>query len=49
VDAIEEEFCNGRTNGGHVIHLKDGETMAASGGDFGISRRTGYEILERYE
>ena len=32
-----------------VIRLKDGETMAALCREFGISRRTGYKILERYQ
>jgi len=32
-----------------VIRLKDGETMASLCGEFGISRKTGYKIFERYE
>ena len=32
-----------------VIRLKDGETMASLCREFGISRKTGYKILERYE
>ncbi len=32
-----------------VIWLKDGETMAALCREFGISRKTGYKIFERYE
>src|ERR1043165_9268980 len=32
-----------------VIRLKDGETMAALCREFGISRKTGYKIFERYE
>lgn len=32
-----------------VIRLKDGETMAALCREFGISRKTGYKILDRYE
>ena len=32
-----------------VIRLKDGESMASLCRDFGISRKTGYKILERYE
>lgn len=32
-----------------VIRLKDGESMAALCREFGISRVTGYKILERYE
>lgn len=32
-----------------VIRLKDGESMAALCREFGISRKTGYKILERYE
>jgi transposase InsO family protein len=32
-----------------VIRLKDGETMASMCREFGISRVTGYKILERYE
>jgi putative transposase len=32
-----------------VIRLKDGESMASLCREFGISRKTGYKILERYE
>jgi transposase InsO family protein len=32
-----------------VIRLKDGETMASLCREFGISRVTGYKILDRYE
>jgi len=32
-----------------VIRLTDGETMASLCREFGISRKTGYKILERYE
>ena len=32
-----------------VIRLQDGETMAALCREFGISRKTGYKIFERYE
>jgi transposase InsO family protein len=32
-----------------VIRLKDGETMASLCREFGISRQTGYKILDRYE
>ena len=32
-----------------VIRLKDGESMACLCREFGISRKTGYKILERYE
>jgi len=32
-----------------VIRLQDGESMASLCREFGISRRTGYKILERYE
>ena len=32
-----------------VIRLKDGETMASLCREFGISRKTGYKILDRYE
>lgn len=32
-----------------VIRLKDGETMASLCREFGISRKTGYKVLERYE
>ena len=32
-----------------VIRFKDGETMAALCREFGISRKTGYKIFERYE
>jgi transposase InsO family protein len=32
-----------------VIRLKDGESMACLCREFGISRKTGYKILDRYE
>ena len=32
-----------------VIRLKDGEGMASLCREFGISRKTGYKIFERYE
>src|SRR5262249_34979844 len=32
-----------------VIRLKDGENMASLCREFGISRKTGYKIFERYE
>ncbi len=32
-----------------VIRLKDGEGMASLCREFGISRKTGYKILDRYE
>ncbi len=32
-----------------VIRLKDGESMALLCREFGISRKTGYKIFERYE
>ena len=32
-----------------VIRLKDGESMASVCREFGISRKTGYKIFERYE
>jgi len=32
-----------------VIRLNDGESMAALCREFGISRKTGYKIFERYE
>jgi len=32
-----------------VIRLKDGETMASLCREFGILRKTGYKIFERYE
>src|ERR687893_1326225 len=32
-----------------VIRLKDGESMASLCREFGISRKTGYKLLERYE
>jgi transposase len=32
-----------------VIRLKDGESMASLCREFGISRKTGYKIYERYE
>src|ERR1700740_1683155 len=32
-----------------VIRLQDGESMATLCREFGISRKTGYKILERYE
>ena len=32
-----------------VIRLKDGESMTSLCREFGISRKTGYKILDRYE
>ena len=32
-----------------IVRLKDGESMASLCREFGISRKTGYKILERYE
>jgi transposase InsO family protein len=32
-----------------IIRLKDGESMASLCREFGVSRKTGYKILERYE
>ena len=32
-----------------VIRLKDGESMASLCREFGISRKTGYKILDRYD
>jgi transposase len=32
-----------------VIRLKDGESMASLCREFGISRKTGYKIFERYQ
>jgi transposase len=32
-----------------VIRLKDGESMTSLCREFGISRKTGYKILERFE
>jgi transposase len=32
-----------------VIRLNDGESMASLCREFGISRKTGYKIFERYE
>lgn len=32
-----------------VIRFKDGESMASLCREFGISRKTGYKIFERYE
>ncbi len=32
-----------------VVRIKDGESMATLCREFGISRKTGYKILERYE
>lgn len=32
-----------------VIRLQDGESMASLCREFGISRKTGYKIAERYE
>src|SRR5438477_184309 len=32
-----------------VIRLKDGEAMASLCREFGISRKTGYKIFERYQ
>lgn len=32
-----------------VMRLKDGESMASLCREFGILRKTGYKILDRYE
>jgi putative transposase len=32
-----------------AIRLKDGESMASLCREFGISRKTGYKIFERYD
>ncbi len=32
-----------------VIRLQDGESMASLCREFGISRKTGYKIVERYQ
>jgi transposase InsO family protein len=32
-----------------IVRLKDGESMASLCREFGISRKTGYKVLERYE
>ena len=32
-----------------MVRLKDGESMASLCREFGISRKTGYKILHRYE
>ncbi len=32
-----------------VIRLKDGESMASLCREFGISRKTGYKLVDRYE
>src|SRR4051812_50216127 len=32
-----------------IARLRDGEKMATLCGEFGISRKTGYKILDRYE
>jgi putative transposase len=32
-----------------VIRLKDGESMVSLCREFGISRKTGYKIVDRYE
>ena len=32
-----------------VVRLKEGESMASLCREFGISRKTGYKILDRYE
>jgi hypothetical protein len=51
---LYQTFSYGRPNSlpkssRFVIRLKDGETMAALCREFGISRKTGYKIFERYE
>ena len=32
-----------------IIRLKDGESMASLCREFGITRKTGYKVLDRYE
>jgi helix-turn-helix protein len=46
---MEGKFCDGRTDTVCVIRLQDGESMASLCREFGISRKTGYKIFERYE
>src|ERR1700728_1902577 len=46
--AMEEMFCEDERIR-FVIRLQDGESMASLCREFGISRKTGYKILERYQ
>src|SRR5215468_2101263 len=48
VDAVEREFGDGRTPA-ICCRLLDGEPMTQVCRDFGISRKTGYKIFDRYK
>jgi transposase len=45
---MEEMFCDG-WGMRFVIRPRDGESMVSVCQEFGISRKTGYKIFERYE
>jgi len=47
-DALEGEFCDGRTNA-ICDSTQRCESMALLCREFCISRKTGYKIFERYE
>jgi len=46
VDAVEREFGDGRAP--FVARLLEGEPMSLVCREFGISRKTGYKIFDRY-
>src|SRR5206468_5793975 len=48
VDAVESEFGNGRAPR-FVARLLDGEAMTDVCREFGISRKTGYKVFDRYK
>jgi transposase len=48
VDAVESEFGHGRTPS-LVARLLDGEAMTDVCREFGVSRKTGYKIDDRYK
>jgi len=45
---VESEFGNGRAPS-LVVRLLDGEAMSEICREFGISRKTGYKIFDRYK
>jgi Homeodomain-like domain len=47
VDAVEGEFSDGRTPR-FVARLLDGEAVTDVCREFGVSRKTGYKIFDRY-
>ncbi|MGY2938447.1 transposase [Bradyrhizobium sp. GM6.1] len=48
VDAVESEFGHGRRLR-FVARLLDGEAMTDVCREFGVSRKTGYKIFDRYK